>query len=99
MSKDEQLYKDIGDIKECLLGDPYDPESGLVKNVHAMKKQQCVMQKQQGTMQDQQCLMQNQIHTLIQAEEKRIEAEKNKITLGKLLKKVASVFLTAKTGI
>ena len=56
MSKDEQLYKDIGDIKECLLGLPYKPNSGLVHDVYDMKKQQCIMQ--------------NQLHTLLEEREK-----------------------------
>jgi len=56
MSKDDQLYKDIGDIKECLLGDPYKPNSGLVNDVYEVKKQQSIMQ--------------NQLHTLLHEREK-----------------------------
>lgn len=41
------------------------------------------------------CVMQNQLSTLMQRHEK----EKNRITFGKVLKKIASLFISAKTGL
>ena len=34
MSKDEQLYEDVGDIKECLIGNPLKNQKGLVATVN-----------------------------------------------------------------
>lgn len=89
MSKDEQLYKDIGDIKECLLGDPYKPGTGVVHNLHEVKQQQ-------SKFQDQQLVMQNQLHTLLEEREKN----KNKISF-KIPGWMTTVFglaVKAKTG-
>lgn len=89
----------LEDIHECLIGNKLAGQKGIISTIDDLvdshERMIVCQEKTDGKV----CVMQNQIHTLIQANEKRIEDERNKITIGKLLKKIASVFITAKTGI
>ncbi len=57
MSKDEQLYSDVGDIKECLIGNPLKSINGLVNDVHALDAKMCTIE--------------NRIHSLEQKKKDR----------------------------
>lgn len=89
----------LEDIHECLIGNKLTGHKGVIDTIDDLVECQQRIEKCQEKTDTKVCAMQNQIHTLIKAHEKRISDEKNKITLTRILKKIASVFISAKTGI
>ena len=54
MSKDEQLYSDVNEIKDCLIGNPMRNQKGLVKTVDdidtRLMKLENKMHRRRGTV-------------------------------------------------
>lgn len=88
----------LEDIHECLIGNKLAGQKGIIDTIDELVDSHERVIKCQEKTDGKVCIMQNQLSTLMQDREKRIEAEKNKISWGKVFKKIASVFLTAKTG-